>query len=104
MTVLLPLRRTIDQLRRFRDHEGGSLALMAGLSAIPIIFAVGAGVDYSTANMTKAKLDAIADSAALSAVDHQSISSTATVAQTTAQNTFNAQASTLNNIAIGSMT
>lgn len=51
------LRNTLRHVRRFRRHDGGSMAIMMGLTAIPLIFAVGAGIDYGTANMTKAKLD-----------------------------------------------
>lgn len=95
-----PLRSAIALLRRFRRHEGGSMAMMIGLSAVPIIFSVGAGIDYGSANMSKSKLDAITDTAALAAVDHLAIQGTAAAAQTTAQNTFNAEATNLNNITI----
>ena len=67
-------RNAIGALQRFRRDQRGTMALMMGVAAIPIIFSVGAGIDYSTANMAKAKLDAVADTAALSAVDHQAIS------------------------------
>jgi len=91
------------QVQCFHRDERGAMAMMMGLAAIPIIFAVGAGVDYSAANMAKAKLDAVADSAALSAVDHQAITGTAAAAQTTAQNTFNAEAVNLHNVTIGTV-
>jgi len=72
--------------------------------AIPLIFAVGAGVDYGSANMAKAKLDAVADTAALAAVDHQNITATAAAAQTAAQNTFSAEAANLPNVAVNNAT
>jgi Flp pilus assembly protein TadG len=97
-------RQAIGVLRGFRSDERGSMAMMMGLAAVPIIFAVGAGVDYGTANAAKSKLDAVADTAALSAVDHLAISGTAADAQTTAQNTFNAEAVNLNNITISNVT
>jgi len=53
--------------------------------------------------MTKAKLDAVADAAALSAVDHQAITGTPAAAQTTAQNTFNAEAVNLANVAVSNV-
>jgi Flp pilus assembly protein TadG len=96
------LRAATEQVGRFRRHEGGAMALTIGLASIPLIFSVGAGVDYSTANMAKAKLDAVADAAALAAVDHQAISGTAAAAQTTATNVFNAQASNITNVTVGS--
>ncbi len=98
------IRNAIGHVRRFRHDQGGTMAMFAGLAAIPIIFSVGAGVDYSTANMAKAKLDAIADAAALSAVDHNTISSTAASAQTTATNVFNAEAANIKNVTVNSPT
>jgi Flp pilus assembly protein TadG len=97
------IRLTIAHAQRFCRHEGGSMALFAGMTAIPIICAVGAGMDYSAANMAKAKLQAAADSASLAAVDHTAISGTAAAAQTTAQNVFNAQSTGLNNVTITNM-
>jgi Flp pilus assembly protein TadG len=96
-------RNAVEQMRRFRRNERGSMALFAGLTAIPIVFAVGAGVDYSTANMAKSKLDAVADAAALSAVDHSAITGTVAAAQTTAQTVFNAEAINLNNVTVGNV-
>src|SRR5579863_4625991 len=82
----------VRQVHRLCRDDGGSMAIMMGLTAVPLIFAVGAGIDYGTANMAKAKLDAVADTAALSAVDHQAITGTPAAAQITAQDTFNAEA------------
>ena len=97
-------RNALDQMGRFRRNEGGTMALFVALSAIPIIFSVGAGIDYSTANMAKSKLDAVADAAALSAVDHNAISGTAAAAQATATSVFNAEAINLKNVAVGTVT
>src|ERR1700722_9462581 len=97
------LRRTFQHVARFRRHDGGSMALFAGMASVPIIFAVGAGVDYSSANMAKSKLDAVADAAALSAVDHTAITGTAAAAQTTATNVFNSEAGGINNVTVGSV-
>jgi Flp pilus assembly protein TadG len=91
------------QLHRFRRHEGGTMALLMGLAAVPIIFSVGAGVDYSTANMVKTKLQAVADAAALSAVDHTEISDAAANAQAVATTVFNAEAVNLKNVTITSL-
>src|SRR3984957_14573459 len=97
------LRRTFQHVARFRRHDGGSMALFAGLASVPIIFAVGAGVDYSSANMAKSKLDAIADAAALSAVDHTAISGTAAAAQSSATSVFNAEANNITNVTVGTV-
>jgi Flp pilus assembly protein TadG len=94
----------VRQMHRFRRDNGGSMAIMMGLTAVPLIFAVGAGIDYGTANMAKAKLDAVADAAALSAVDHQAITGTPAAAQTTAQTTFNAEAVDIPNVTVGNVT
>ena len=96
-------RNALDQIGRFRRHEGGTMALFMGLATVPIIFAVGAGIDYSTANMAKSKLDAVADAAALSAVDHSEINDTTTNAQTVATNIFNAEATNLKNVSVGNV-
>src|SRR5580704_14089080 len=98
------LRRATGYVQRFRRDDGGAMALFAGLTSVPIIFAVGAGVDYSSANMAKSRLDAIADAAALSAVDHNAITGTASDAQTTATNVFNAEANNVNNVTLGNVT
>jgi Flp pilus assembly protein TadG len=98
------LRNALDQMGRFRRNEGGTMALFVALSSIPIIFSVGAGIDYSTANMAKSKLDAVADAAALSAVDHNAISGTADAAKTTATSVFNAEAVNLTNVTLGTVT
>src|ERR1700731_633496 len=97
-------RNALGQMGRFRRNEGGTMALFVALSAIPVIFSVGAGIDYSTANMAKSKLDAVADAAALSAVDNNAISGTAAAAQTTATTVFNAEAINLSNVTVGTVT
>src|SRR5580692_9492902 len=97
-------RNVLDQMGRFRRNEGGAMALFVALSSIPIIFSVGAGIDYSTANMAKSKLDAVADAAALAAVDHNAISGTADNARTTATSVFNAEAVNLTNVTMGPVT
>jgi Flp pilus assembly protein TadG len=101
--VVRLFRNALDQIQRFRNHESGAMALFVGLASIPIIFSVGAGVDYSTASMAKSKLQAVADAAALSAVDHTAISGTAAAAQSTAQSVFNSEASNLNNVTINNV-
>ncbi len=103
MNVLRLVRGALRQVHRFRCDDGGSMAIMMGLTAIPLIFAVGAGVDYGTANMAKAKLDAVADTAALSAVDHQAITGTPAAAQAIAQNTFNAEAVNIPNVTVSNV-
>src|ERR1700734_2117889 len=97
-------RNALEQMGRFRRNEGGAMALFVALSSIPIIFSVGAGIDYSTANMAKSKLDAVADAAALAAGDHNAISGPAAAAKTTATSVFNAEAINLKNVTMGTVT
>lgn len=101
--VIRLLRDAMSELRRLRRDEHGSMALTMGLMAVPLLFAVGAGVDYGTANMSKAKLDAVADTAALAAVDHQNITSTPAAAQTVSQTMFNAEAANLPNVSVSNL-
>ncbi|MFT3673307.1 vWA domain-containing protein [Aestuariivirga sp.] len=53
-------------LRRFTRSERGDTAIMFALTAIPVILAAGAGVDYATYAAAKTHLQASLDSAALS--------------------------------------
>jgi Flp pilus assembly protein TadG len=78
-------------LRRFASQAKGSIAVNFALLLIPITFAVGAAIDYSTANQASAKLDAVADAAALAAVNLSSMSGTAAAAQNAATALFNSQ-------------
>jgi Flp pilus assembly protein TadG len=103
-TILHPVRDAIRSLRRFGAHKSGSMATFAAIAALPLIFSVGAGVDYGSASMAKAKLDAVADTAALAAVDYQAITTSSAAAQTTATNVFNAEAVNLVNVTINNVT
>lgn len=53
---------------RFTADRRGNVAMTFAIAAIPILFAVGAAIDYTSATRRKAKLDAIADAVALSTV------------------------------------
>jgi len=104
-TTLYPIRNAIRKsLRHFGAQKSGSMATFAAIAAVPLVFSVGAGVDYGSASMAKAKLDAVADTAALAAVDHQAITTTPAAAQTTATNVFNAEAVNLANVTVNSVT
>ncbi len=86
--------------RRFAGQERGSAVFSLALSLIPMTLCVGAAVDYTMSSKAKSKLDAVADAAALSAVDHQAISGTASAAQTTARNVFSALSSGVNGVTV----
>ena len=89
------LRRFIYLFAAFRRQSGGNVALMFGMLAIPVIMAVGAAVDYSFANRTKAVLDGIADATSLSAVDQSALAISAGTEQKDAVKFFKAQAASL---------
>ena len=57
--------RLCARLEAFRVARGGNVAVIFGLALVPMVGAVGAGIDYSRANSTKSHLQAAADSAAL---------------------------------------
>jgi Flp pilus assembly protein TadG len=89
--------------QRFARQQRGSVVITFAISLIPAIMFVGAAVDYSRINSAKAKLDAAADTAALAAVSRKEITDTASGAQAAALDMFNAQASTVTNVTIGTV-
>jgi Putative Flp pilus-assembly TadE/G-like len=52
-------------LRKYLSNAAGNTAMIFALSAMPLVLAVGAAVDYSRATQAKAALQAAVDSAAL---------------------------------------
>jgi Flp pilus assembly protein TadG len=50
-----------ELLRRFRQDESGSTAIMFALSLVPVVFAAGAALDYSRADNLRTKLQAATD-------------------------------------------
>jgi hypothetical protein len=52
--------------KRFSRNERGAVALMFGLSAVPVFGLVGAAVDYNRASATRMELQAAADATSLS--------------------------------------
>ncbi len=91
-------------LPRFTADRRGNVAMIFALCSIPILFAVGMAMDYTSAARRRAKLDAIADSAALSAVTPAEFSQTvgqgptAAQAQAAAQNLFDTLAQTVSGV------
>ncbi len=80
------------------------MAITFAILSVPIVVSVGAAVDYSLANRAKAQLDSIADAAALSVVNINAMSMTASAAQTSAVNFFKAQSATLKRGNVGTVT
>ena len=59
------IRRLLSTLRRLHAERTGNVAITFALSLIPVFGLVGAAVDYSRGNSTRAALQAALDSAAL---------------------------------------
>ncbi len=76
---------------------------MFGLAAIPVMLSVGAAVDYSFANRTKAVLDGIADATSLSAVGQSALAISAKTEQKDAVKFFKAQAASLKRGSLGTV-
>ena len=75
--------------KRLRLDRRGSVAAIMGLSAIPLIAAVGIGVDLTRMAAAKAKLQTAADAAALAGAILYTDATKGSVAQSSAQNYFN---------------
>jgi len=89
------------RLKLFCRDIRGNIAVTFALASIPVTMTVGAAVDYSFAERTKATLDSYADAAVLSAVNQSAKALTDTAAQTTALTQFNTQAATLKKGGVG---
>jgi Flp pilus assembly protein TadG len=83
--------RLAAQARGLARDQGGNIAITFALALIPMTLSVGSAVDYSYANKVKAKLDAAADAAALSAVNKTAMGASAKDAEDWAAKMFNAQ-------------
>jgi Flp pilus assembly protein TadG len=91
-------------MRDFRRDRRASVMLIFSLLLIPVLFAAGMGVDYATAARKRSKLNAAADSAALTAVTPASMALSDANAQAAAQNMFNSLSSQVTGLQSGSLT
>jgi len=80
--------------RFFRDGKA-NVAITFAFVLIPALFLTGISIDYVSASRKKAKLDALADAAALAALTPTMLHSTAAQAQAAAQDVFKAQTQSL---------
>ena len=101
MDVIAQLRRLSDRMRAFAADERGNVAITFGIAAVPLVMATGAAVDYSVANGAKAKLDALADAAALTSVNKPAMKLTAAVAKKQSEDMFKAQAALIKGVTLG---
>jgi Flp pilus assembly protein TadG len=97
-----------QELPSFTTNRRANVAITFAITSIPVLFAIGGAIDYTLANVRKAKLDAIADTVALSTVTQsgnppafspipgQGLNASA--AQARAQALFNALAGTVSGV------
>jgi Flp pilus assembly protein TadG len=78
-------------LSRFVQDRRGNVAMIFGLAAIPLIFAVGMSVDYANNARKWSAMNAAADAAALAGVTPAMMLQSDAAAQTAATNMFTAQ-------------
>ncbi len=87
-------------IRRFVHDRRGNAAILFALSLIPIIFLIGMGVDFTSAAQKRARLNAAADAAALSAVTPAMMTQSNANAIAAATNIFNAQSSGISGLTV----
>lgn len=66
------MRALFELIRRFRRDSRGNMTFTFAICTVPLLTAVGAGVDYSMATRMKAKLQSAADAAAVASISNQS--------------------------------
>ena len=88
---------SVAAFRRLLCNKQANVAITWARN-VPLVFAVGFGIDYTSAAYREDQLNAFADSAALAAVTPAMMASTDAASITAAQNTFNAQATAMTGI------
>jgi Flp pilus assembly protein TadG len=95
----MPFARSARKLfEDFIQHSGASALPMFAAAAIPMVYLTGMGVDYTLAAQRQAKLNALADAAALAAITPQMMAQSDANAIAAAKNMFNAQATTMQGV------
>lgn len=82
---------------RLKTDQKGNVFIIMGFAVVPLIFAVGFGIDYARAMRLETKLNAAADAAALAAVSPSMILQPDSASTAAATNMFNSQAALLSN-------
>ncbi len=90
------------ELRRFRRDRSGNIALMFGISVIPLLVGIGAAIDYSRLASARSKLDHAADIATLAVVSKDAQPFLNTPTQASVQKIFNQAASVVTGVTITS--
>ena len=86
--------------RRALRSNDGNVTIIFALTALTLLYAMGMGVDYTSAARRRDKMNAVADAAALAAVTPTMMSQTSAYAQTVATNMFLGQASSLSGVTL----
>jgi Flp pilus assembly protein TadG len=94
----LPAGALLETIKRFGNERSGNVALLFGLTLVPLTFLIGMGLDFSNAVQKKALLDAAADAAVLAAVTPAMLAQPDAASITAAENMFNAQASAISGL------
>jgi Flp pilus assembly protein TadG len=92
------LARAIAFCRRLATERRGNVAILTAFLMIPLLFALGMGVDYTLAKRRQDQINGYADAAALAGVTPNMMAQNSTAAQTAALNMFNAQLTTVGQI------
>ncbi|MBV8568527.1 MAG: pilus assembly protein [Methylobacteriaceae bacterium] len=96
------LRFVRSQLfQRFTEDRKGNVAMIFGLSLIPMLGLVGAAVDYSRAAQVRAQLNSTADAAALAAVSKSGNPNLAPPSQAAAQKMFQSAVASMPYVTLG---
>ncbi len=83
---------------RLLREKKGNIAVIFALCALPLVFMIGMGVDYASSVVRQDQLNSYADSAALASLRPTVLAQADAASITAAKNTFNAQATTVQNI------
>lgn len=89
----------VNTAKRFRDRQDGNVAIIFAFAAMPMLLAIGAGVDYGLAMKRQGRMNAAADAAALYAVTPSQMKQTSAVAKAAALAFFNTQVGSLSGVA-----
>ncbi len=83
---------------RLLSDRRGNVATVLAIATLPLLFAVGMGMDYTSASFREDQLNAFADAAALSALTPAVLAQSDSASVQAATKTFNAQASSVTGV------
>jgi Flp pilus assembly protein TadG len=66
------MRTFLGLMKSFRRDQRGNIAVIFAIACIPVLSAIGCGVDYSEASRMRAKLQSAADAAAVASISKNS--------------------------------